>query len=81
MIQLTTEQPEVLAGDLSILEREWQRFADGIVNFQDLNSALRAQFGCSAATEVEDLSEDEAKLYPMARLIPTGPGKLYFFAK
>ena len=84
MIQLKQEKPAYLTNDLSSLAREWQRFTDGAVNFDEMEEALRGYFSATAKTEIEDLDEEEGneeKFAPLAKLIPSGRGTLYFLAK
>lgn len=84
MLQLLQETPAFLRDDLSVLEREWQRFADGNVIFEQLETALRGTFAGIAETLLQSEETDEEtddhfdKLKPF---LPSGPGKLYITAQ
>ncbi len=84
MIQLQNQKPTFLTEELTSLKQEWQRFTDGVVNFDELKEALRACFTCVVRTEIDDLDEEdgnEEKFAPMAKSIPQGRGALYILAK
>lgn len=84
MLQLLQETPAFLKDDLSVLEREWQRFADGHVIFEQLETALRDTFAGSAETLLQSDETDEESddhLEKLKPFLPNGPGKLFITAQ
>lgn len=84
MIQLIESLPFNLETELESLKRDWTRFQDGLVSFNEIPDAIRGIFNCEAELinqKNEYESENEEVQVDVNKFIPSGNGKLILTAK